>query len=181
MLNRGISGRAPGVSLNASGEAEVQRLAQRLRTRPINAMYTSPLERTRQTAAILASELGLQPIDHSALLELDFGEWTGLAFQTLESDARWRDFNVFRCGTRMPGGELMLETQTRVVSALLELRDRHGDACVAVVTHGDVIKAALMYFLGMPLDYHVRFDIAPASCSTLELGHDYARVLQLNG
>ena len=182
MLERGISGRARGISLNAQGNAEVQRLAAGLksRQRQIAALYTSPLERTRETAAALEAALGLQACEHPALLELHFGEWTGQDFETLQADPRWRDFNYFRCGTRIPGGELMLETQARVVAAMLELRDRHADQCLALVTHGDVIKAALTYFLGMPLEYHTRLEIAPASCSELELARDYARVLRLN-
>jgi broad specificity phosphatase PhoE len=180
MLDRGISGRAPGIHLNARGQAEARWLAEHLRARHVAAMYASPLERTWQTAEVVAAQLGLTPIANDALLELHFGEWTGQSFDALAPDPRWRDFNTFRCGTRIPGGELMLETQFRVVRLLIELREKHADATVALVTHGDVIKAALTYFLGMPLDFHVRLEIGPASCSELELGRDYVRVLCLN-
>jgi probable phosphoglycerate mutase len=180
MLDHGISGRAPGIHLNPRGEREARWLADHLRARHLAAIYTSPLERTWQTAELVAAKLGLTPVANDALLELHFGEWTGQTFEALSLDQRWRDFNAFRCGTSIPGGELMLETQNRAVRLLLELREKHGDATVALVTHGDVIKASLTYFLGMPLDFHVRLDIAPASCSELELGRDYVRVLRLN-
>jgi probable phosphoglycerate mutase len=180
MLDRGISGRTPGIPLNSKGEREVAWLAERLRTRHVAAVYASRLERTWQTAQVVAAQLGLEPIAKEELLELHFGEWTGQSFDSLAPDPRWREFNAFRCGTRIPGGELMLETQTRIVRLLIELRELHDDESVALVTHGDVIKAALTYFLGMPLDFHVRFDIAPASCTELELSRDQVRVLRMN-
>ncbi|HKU44432.1 MAG TPA: histidine phosphatase family protein [Polyangiales bacterium] len=181
MLDIGISGRAPGISLNVQGQREVERLVERLATRSIAALYVSPLERTRETAAALERRFGLRAVEEPAFLELDFGEWTGQDFGSLHADPRWRDFNLFRCGTRIPDGELMLETQARSVSRLLELRDRHRGTTVAIVSHGDVIKVALLYFLGMPLDHHVRLDVAPASCSELELGRDWVRVLSISG
>lgn len=181
MLEIGISGRAPGISLNAQGRRELVGLGRRLAGRQVAAMYVSPLERTRETAAALEGLLGVRATPEPAFSELDFGEWTGRDFAALHADPRWRDFNQFRCGTRIPGGELMLETQARAVAKLLELRDLHGDASVAIVSHGDVIKAALTYFLGMPLDFHLRLAIAPASCSELELDHSSVRVLSLNG
>jgi broad specificity phosphatase PhoE len=180
MLDHGISGRAPGILLNARGQREVRWLAHHLRERRVAAIYASPLERTWETAQAVAEPLGLSPIASEALLELHFGEWTGQSFELLNQDARWRDWNAFRCGTRIPGGELMLETQTRVVRLLLELREKHGDQSLALVTHGDVIKAALTYFLGMPLDFYLRLEVAPASCSELEVGRDHVRLLGLN-
>ncbi len=180
MLDRGISGRAPGVLLNVQGEREVRALAHSLRERRLAAVYTSPLERTRQTADVVAQQLGLAPIESEALLELDFGEWTLRGFDELRADARWADFNAFRCGTRIPGGEMMLETQARAARLILQLRDAHPEAHVALVTHGDVIKAALAYFLGMPIDFYGRLDIAPASHSELEIGRDFVRVLSVN-
>jgi broad specificity phosphatase PhoE len=138
------------------------------------------IERTRQTAEVVAQRLGLSTIESDALLELDFGQWTRRSFEDLESEPRWANFNAFRSGTRIPGGELMLETQARVVGLILELRDTYPNEHVALVTHGDVIKAALAYFLGMPLDLYARLEISPASCSELEVGRNFVRVLNLN-
>jgi broad specificity phosphatase PhoE len=180
MLDRGISGRAPGVHLNSRGEREARALAHHLREREVAAIYASPLERTWQTAEALAQQLGLTPIATEALLELHYGEWTARSFESLEPNPHWRNYNAFRSGTRIPGGELMLETQTRAVSLMIELREKHPNASVALVTHGDLIKAAVMYFLGIPLDFCQRLDVAPASCTEVEFGPDYVRVLNLN-
>jgi broad specificity phosphatase PhoE len=175
-----ISGRTPGIALSAQGEREIQQLARHLRDRPMTAVYTSPIDRTLQTAKAVADRLGLVPIANDALLELHFGDWTMQSFAALAADPRWLPFNTFRSGTRIPGGELMLETQARVVRWMLELRDLHPQDQLALVTHGDVIRAALSYFLGMPLDLYARLEISPASFSEVELGRDFVRVLGMN-
>jgi probable phosphoglycerate mutase len=175
-----ISGRTPGIALSAQGEREVQQLARQIRERPISAVYASPIDRTLQTARAIADGLGLVPIPNDALLELHFGDWTMQSFEALNADPRWLHFNTFRSGTRIPGGELMLETQLRAVRCMLELRDRHPQDQIALVTHGDVIRAALSYFLGMPLDCYARLEISPACFSEIELGRDYVRVLGVN-
>jgi probable phosphoglycerate mutase len=175
-----ISGRTPGIALNAHGERQVQWLARHLGERAISAVYTSPIDRTLQTAKAVADRHGLVPIPNDALLELHFGDWTLQSFEALEGEPRWRQFNAFRSGTRIPGGELMLETQLRAVRFLLELRDAHPQGCLALVTHGDVIRSALTYLLGMPLDFYSRIEISPACYSEIELGLDYVRVLGMN-
>ncbi|HSU65911.1 MAG TPA: histidine phosphatase family protein, partial [Tepidisphaeraceae bacterium] len=75
-------------------------------------------------------------------------------------------------GTRIPGGELMLEIQSRIVKQMLRLREVHPEQCVAIVSHGDVIKAALAYWLGVPLDLFLRIEISLASVSVVAIG-DY--------
>ena len=114
------------------------------------------------------------------LLELDFGDWTGRSIAELEAAEAWRGFNVFRSGTRIPGGELMTEVQARAVGALERLSRQHPTSTIAVVSHGDVIRAMLVYFLGMPLDLLQRIAIDPASVSVLRLDPFGATVLRMN-
>jgi probable phosphoglycerate mutase len=114
------------------------------------------------------------------LAELEFGEWTGAEFAALNDDPRWERFNRFRSGTQIPAGESMLDVTARVVGALLELRDRHTDQTVVVVSHGDVIKAAVMHFLGIPIDFCHRLVLAPASITRLELDAHGARLVSWN-
>jgi len=175
-----IAGRATGVMLNAAGETQAARLGSRLRALPIEAVYSSPLERARQTAAPIAAARHVEVELLEGVGEIDFGEWTGRTLVELDGGIGWRRFNSFRSGTRVPGGELIVEVQARAVAALGALRERHPDGVVAVVSHGDVIKAALAYYLGMPLDLMQRLDIDPASTSTLVLDADGVRVLRLN-
>ena len=112
--------------------------------------------------------------------EIRIGEWTGLSLEELEGRDDWKRFNHYRSGVRPPGGELMAETQTRMVTALYQLRERHPNDTVAVVSHGDPLRAALLYYLGMPLDFIFRFTIDPASLTVVEAGEWGARVMCMN-
>ena len=179
-VGRLIAGRMPGVILNATGRKQVEELAIRLAPIPIAAVYTSPLERARETAAAIARSRATEPIVHDGFIEIDFGEWTGHSLESLADDPRWVRFNTCRGGTRIPGGEMMLEVQARVVAALTDLQERHDSSTVAVVTHGDVIKAAVAHYVAMPLDLFHRIEIAPASVSILELPGGCPKLVRLN-
>lgn len=168
-VGRLMVGRTAGVSLNDFGRAQARDLSADLAGEPLAAIYTSPLERARETAAVIADAHNLTPVVHEAFAELDLGEWTGTVVEDLESHSAWRDFNTLRSLTRIPGGELMLETQTRAIAGLLEIRRHHQDETVAVVTHADVIRAILGHLLGMPMDHLLRLEIVTASYSTIEL------------
>ncbi len=143
-------------------------------------MYTSPLERAVETAAIVGESHAIVPQPDSAIGEVRFGDWEGLTMQELESFDLWRRYNQFRSGTRPPGGETMLEVQGRMVRRLEELSAAHGDTCIGLVSHGDPLRATLAYYLGVPLDLLLRFEVAPASLSVLELAEWGARVQCLN-
>jgi len=169
MVGTRLSGRMEGVHLNATGRAQAEQLPSRLEQVEIGAVYASPLERAAETAAPLGRAKGLEVHVSEALAELDYGEWTGRSFQDLESDAKWRLFNSYRSGARVPGGESMLEVQVRAVTELARLRLRHEGAAVAVVSHAEWIRSAVMHALGMSLDLFGRLEIGPASVSTLDL------------
>jgi len=179
-VGKSIAGRAEGVHLNAEGEQQARRVAARLREVPVAAIYSSPLERARETAEHIARGRDLRVESFDAVAEIDFGEWTGCALGALAALPAWRRFNSFRSGTRIPGGELIAEVQARTVAGLASLRDRHPDATVAVVSHADVIKAALAYYLGTPLDLMQRLEVAPASISAVALDAEGVRILALN-
>jgi broad specificity phosphatase PhoE len=179
-LDVGIAGCQPGVMLNALGQREVAALAARLAESGVRLVYTSPLERARLTAGAIAARLGCEVRPQDDLIELQFGDWTGLSFEALARDPDWHLFNSFRSGTRIPNGETMLEVQARAMAALLQLRRTHPDERLIVVTHGDVIKAIVCHVLGMPLDFHDRLDIAPASLTRLSLHPHGVRLSRLN-
>lgn len=179
-IGTGIAGRQPGVHLNAVGAEQAARLPARLAGLPIHAIYSSPLDRTRETAAPLAAERGLEVRDCADAIELGFGDWTSERFAVLERDVRWRRFNSFRGFTRAPGGELMPEVQTRIVRAIEQVCVAHRGQTVAVFSHGDVIRAAMAYFLGVPLDLFQRIEIRPASVSRIRLTDDGVLVLGVN-
>jgi probable phosphoglycerate mutase len=179
-LGRYLAGRAPGEHLNALGRQEAQALAARLAPIHLDALYSSPLERARETAESIACDRDLAVEISDELLELDFGEWTRSTFEQLASDPRWERFNRHRSGTRIPGGELMMEAQARAVSFVEAVAVHRPGAVVAAVTHGDVIRGAVSHYLGMPLDFYNRFDVAPASVSVLEVTDHGAKVHCVN-
>jgi broad specificity phosphatase PhoE len=158
----------------------VERLALRLAHLPVRAVHTSPLERARETAQAIALPHGIAPEILEDLGEVRLGEWEGAAIAALESNEDWRRYNAFRSAVRAPGGELMIETQTRVVRVLTALKERYRDQLVAIVSHGDPLRCAIAHFLGIPLDLLLRFEISPASVSILEIGPWAPRVLCLN-
>ncbi len=133
-----------------------------------------------ETALPIANAAGLPVETSEAFGEIQFGEWTGRTLDELSNLPEWRRFNTQRSMTRIPGGELMLEVQSRVLTGMQRLRARHPDGCVAIVSHMDVIKAAVAHFSGIHLDHLFRFEIAHASVSIVEVSEDEPRILLLN-
>jgi broad specificity phosphatase PhoE len=180
LLGRVLVGRMPGVGLSERGRAEARWLAARLAEERIGALYASPMQRTRETAALIAAELQLPVGTREDVIELDYGEWTGATFEAVRGDPRWQMWVRSRSTATLPGGESMRAVQQRVVAALFDLCAAHPDGRVAIVSHGDVIRAALLFALGMPLDFYSRIEVAPASISTIHLESGGLRVLGIN-
>ena len=179
LLGRVLAGRMPGVGMTERGRAEIAAAAERLAGEKIAALYSSPLQRTRETAEIVATRLGLPIGFRDDLLELDFGEWTGATFDSIRADPRWQAWSTQRSLAAIPGGESMRAVQQRVVAALLELNERHLHEIVVLVSHGDVIRAVLLFALGMPLDFYNRIEIGQGSISTITIGASGIRVVTL--
>jgi broad specificity phosphatase PhoE len=179
-VGKTLAGRLPDVHLNTEGRAQAARAAAWLAKRTIHRIVSSPLDRTLETAGPLAKALSL-PVDRDeSFSEVLFGEWEGKSIPGLDRDARWRYFNTFRSGTSAPGGELASEMQSRFVAAMTRLHGAHPEETIVIVSHADPIRAALAYFLGMPIDFMTRLEIRPASVSEVELKDWGPRVLSLN-
>jgi broad specificity phosphatase PhoE len=179
-LHERIAGWSTGVRLNQRGQSEVLALSTRIDGCGAQGVYTSPLERARETAEPLADVLKCPLIQQDELGELQFGSWTNQRFDELDADPHWRRFNQFRSGSRLPGGDSFLSVQARAVNILLDLRARHPEERILIVSHGDVIKAVLMHFLGIPIDLCHRLTIAPTSISQIELHTDYVCIPRIN-
>ena len=168
-LGKGLTGWLPGVSLNDEGWRQADLLAEKLAGAAIAAIYASPLERAVETAEPLARKIGLEIFRNSEFGEVHFGDWQGKEFSEIELDPQWSRFNNFRSGVRAPNGESMLETQTRMMRGLFALAAKHRGQTVALFSHSDAIKCAVCYLLGIPLDFHRRLEILPASITTIDL------------
>lgn len=179
-LGKGIAGRLRGVTLNSQGRTEASTLADRLQRFRISRICASPRQRAQETAAPLARSLSLEIVTLDWLDEVDCGAWTGKTFDALRADAAWRTWCEQRSLALPPDGESIAAVQSRMVAGMRELAERYPDETIVLVSHADVIKAALAYYLSLSLDDLERFDIAPASISVLALGADWAQVRSVN-
>jgi broad specificity phosphatase PhoE len=174
------AGRAPNIGLSERGIGEASAAAERLATAGIAAIYASPLQRAQETAGIVGERLNLPVTTYDDLNELDFGEWTGLTFDDVRQDPRWPVWATHRSLSCIPGGETMRAVQRRATELLIELRERHPEDAVVLVSHGDVIRAALVFALGMPLDFFSRIEVGTGSLSTIRIDHTGIRVSAIN-
>jgi probable phosphoglycerate mutase len=176
-----LAGRRPGVHLNETGRTQAAALAEKLRDAPIKAIYSSPLERTLETAEPIAQALGLEVIPRPGLMETDVGEWQDKTIKGLSRLKLWRSVQLMPSITRFPGGESIAETQHRIVQELETLRAQHEPKdLIACVSHSDPIKLAVAFYLGMPLDMFQRLSVSPCSITLLQVGEHGSRLLALN-
>jgi probable phosphomutase (TIGR03848 family) len=178
---RVLPGRTPGLHLSEDGLLQAKHAAERIAALPrVAAVYTSPLERTRETSTPIARALGLRSRTHSGLLECDFGEWTGVDLKTLRRRAEWKTIQRYPAGFRFPGGESFAEMQARMNATVDTLVRRHPGHTVVAVSHADLIKAALATAIGTPLDLFQRILVSPGSISAVAYGASGPLVLCVN-
>lgn len=163
-----LPGRAPGLHLAEAGVAQAERAAQRLAELPrVDAIYASPLERARETAAPIAQARGLKVVRERGLLECDFGEWTGRELAELMKLPEWSTVQRAPSTFRFPGGESFSEMQHRIVGTLDRLRQRHPGGTIVCVSHADPIKAAVAHAVGTHLDLFQRIVVSTCSITAL--------------
>lgn len=168
-----LAGRAPGVHLDNVGQRQVSDLGGRLAEVPLHVVVTSPLERTRQTAAAIVSAREPAPALHvdDRLVECGYGDWTGRELKVLAKEPLWKTVQSHPSAVVFPGGESMLAMQERAVSSVRAWNAEVGEkGLYAIVSHGDVIKAVLADALGMHLDHFQRIVVDPASVSVVTYG-----------
>ena len=176
-----LPGRAPGLHLSETGEAQAAAVGQRLATlKKVDAIYASPLERTKETAGAIGRALGLKVKLDKGLLEADIGDWTGQELKTVRKTPEWKIVHSYPSGFRFPGGESFVEMQPRTVSALERLRQAHPGQTIVAVSHADTIKAAVAHALGTHLDLFQRIVISPCSVTSIAYGDGGPVVLSVN-
>lgn len=176
-----LPGRAPGLHLSDHGQAQAQAVADRLgELKRIDAVYASPLERTRETAKPIGKTTSQRVAIERGLIECDFGEWTGKPLPALMKLPEWTRVQRHPSGFRFPEGESFIEMQTRITTALDKLVERHRGGVVVAVSHADPIKAAVAHFLGTHLDLFQRIVISPCSITAVSLNSYGPTVLTVN-
>jgi probable phosphomutase (TIGR03848 family) len=182
-----LAGWTPGVHLDEAGVAQAAAAGARLAPVPLAAVVTSPLERTRETAEHLLTGRDPAPALHldERVGECHYGEWTNQPLKALAKDPLWKVVQSHPSAAVFPGGEGLAQMSARAVAAVREWDARvaaeHGpDAVLAVVSHGDVIKAVLADALGSHLDAFQRIAVDPASVSVIRYTELRPFVLRVN-
>ena len=176
-----LPGRAPGLHLADTGRAQADAVAQRIATMSkVSAVYASPLERTRETAAPIAKQCGQQVHIARGLLECDFGDWTGRALKDLFKLPEWSTVQRYPSGFRFPNGESFTEMQQRITNTIASLVARHPGETVVAVSHADPIKAAIAHAMGTHLDLFQRIVVSPCSVTAIAYGASGPVVLTVN-
>lgn len=176
-----LAGRLAGVRLNGEGVAQAEALGRRLAEAPLQRVYSSPMERTMETAAAIAGhhpQLALQTRDE--ISEVEYGDWQGKAIGELQRRKMWAVVQEYPSRAVFPNGETMRAVQVRIVNAIEAFARQHPEQMIALVIHADLIKMALAHYLGMHLDVFQRIVISPASISTLHLGHSRPFIIGMN-
>ena len=165
-----LTGRLAGVSIGEEGERAALSTAREIADLDLAAVYSSPIERTLETARILARPHGLSPIEEPGVTEIDFGSWTGQTLESLRQEKEWKTVQSNPSRFRFPKGESFVEAQVRAVRSVERIAEERDGSTVVVVSHSDTIKLVLAHFLGQPLDLFQRLRISTASISDLRLG-----------
>lgn len=175
-----LAGWTPGVRLNEAGRKQAQALSERLGDIPIAAVYSSPLERTVETAQAIAAPRNLNVRLVEGVGEVRYGEWTGGELKELSQHELWPGVQFYPSGTRFPGGESLGEVQMRAIATLDGIRAQHPDEIIAVVSHADLIKLVISYYIGIHIDLFQRLVINPASLTALAFERMGPRLVAFN-
>ena len=172
-----LAGRMPGVGLTERGRAEIAAACERLAGEDIICAILQPAaahpreRRDRFRTAGFADRVPRRP-DGTRFRQVD-----GATFDAIRSDPRWRSWSQHRSLAKIPGGETMRAVQFRAVEAVLAIGERHRDGACVILSHGDVIRSALVFALGMPLDFYSRIEVAQGSLSTIRIDGRLIRVI----
>jgi probable phosphoglycerate mutase len=198
-----LPGRAPGLHLADSGKSEAEAVAERLAslttpaapaptngkapagapaydTLTVAAVYASPLERARETAAPIGKALKLKVAVEKGLIEMDFGEWTGAELKALRKLPEWGAIQRYPSGFQFPGGEAFSAMRARIAATVARLCLRHPGEAIVAVSHADVIKAAVSDALGTHLDLFQRIVVSPCSVTAISYSPTGPVVLAVN-
>jgi broad specificity phosphatase PhoE len=165
--------------LDELGERQAKALAVGIGPLVDPRVVTSPLGRTRQTAAALAAGLGLpDPAVDERWIELDYGDWDGLPLAGLPAST-WTAWRA-DVGLRPPGGETLVELGARVRLAVADLVAEAAERDVVVVSHVSPIKAAVAWALGAGDEVAWRMFLGPASITRLRVARGGASMVSFN-
>ena len=176
-----IPGQAKGLHLSDEGRAQAEAVAQRLAAlKHVDAVYASPLERARETAAPIAKSRRLKVGIEKGLADCETGDWTGMELKTLAKLPEWKTVRNWPSGFRFPNGESFVEMHARMEGTVQRLRSRHRGQTIVMVSHADPIKVAVAQAAGTPIDMFQRLVISPCSVTAIAYADGGPTVLTVN-
>lgn len=178
-----LPGRAPGLHLADEGVAQAERAGERISAlgkRKVKAVYASPMERTKETAAPIAAGLDLRVKTRKGLIEADFGAWTGRKLGDLMKKPEWHQVQRYPSGFRFPDGESFTQMQERICDTVQKLVTEHRGHTIVAVSHADPIKAVIANAMGTHLDLFQRIVVGPCSISAIMYTQSGPVVLGVN-
>lgn len=180
LIGKILCGNLPGVHLNEEGRRQAQKAADYLAAFPIRAIFSSPLERTCETAVPLAEKLNLTVSTQDFLREIDFGDFQGEGEEIFTSPI-WRMFFDRPSATRFPNGENLSEAQVRVVQGINKIcEEREDNEQIVCVAHCEILRLVVAHAINLPLDCFHSLTIDPASISKLQWTNDHKKLNLLN-
>jgi probable phosphoglycerate mutase len=172
------------IHLSETGREQVEQLADRLADEDIAAIYSSPLDRTLETAAIIATPHHLTPIPNDGLREISHGHWEGLSRKEVEEQFH-DEYMAWETDpfTFAPvNGESGISVLARALPVIRKIVGSHQDKNIIVVSHKATIRLVLSSLLGFDeRGYRDRLDQAPASLNILDFKDEvHARLMLFN-
>ena len=175
-----LTGWMEGVHLTEEGRKQAEIAADGLAHVDFEAIYSSPIDRTMETARAIAKRHGIPVRVRKGIGEVQYGKWTNRPLKSLMRTKLWDVVIHQPSAVRFPDGESIVEVQTRAVAEIEAIATEHPKGAVCCVSHGDVIKLIAAHYLGVHIDLYQRIVIGPASVSVIALSKGGPRVLALN-
>ena len=168
--------------LNEVGYSQAQRLSERLAAQPIDAVYTSPLQRARTTASIVAQPHQVEPEELDDLIEIRLGAWQGLHRDEIKRrwPDLWRQVTIDPSDVVFPDGESLNQVSERSIRAFQKIAEANHGRQAALVTHEIVVKVIAAHVLGVAHNIYRRLEINNASLTVVRMTNDRAQLITLN-
>lgn len=160
-----LAGRLPGIALNDDGRGEMEQVARGLAGRRLDWIAASPVQRTVESAEVIARSHGLDVARDERFIEWAFGPWEGMWIEDIQAryPQEWRLWREDPVALRLPGAETLEQVADRMAAGCLAWMDRGGHG--AIVSHQDPLAALVCRLIGMPLHRLRALDIRTGSVS----------------
>lgn len=175
-----LTGWMEDVHLTEEGVKQAEATAEQLADVDFAAIYSSPIDRTRETAEVIAAHHEVEVTITRGIGEVQYGKWTGRPLKSLSRTKLWSTIQRWPSSVRFPEGETLREVQTRAVDEIERLREKHPEETICCVSHADTIKLIIAHYLGIHIDLFQRIFIGPASISVIRISSAGPQIIALN-